>query len=441
MAVNSLKSLLLTPLTLTTLIGCAGEALEPATEAVATLAHVQQSLATGTSEYRLLTATGNWGSALDACQGLGPGYSLATVNDRQEDLFLLQYLKDRGVSQAWLGFNDRDNENTFSWSSGEAVTYTGWLAGEPNDVFSNEDCTELHAEWNAWNDADCGLLRAALCERTNTPPAVSAGNGAWDYANTPVELRGFVYDNEWDSFHVQWSYTPGPDVPSWARCSFGSPGIPATSFSCNADGNYTVTLTAKDPLNPSVSSSVPVAFFSASQVTQCPQPLYTRDTTLALCGFATPGDDGGSISSAWFSVDGGPAIAVVPQSTGGFVSTQHTLTEGHHVIRLYAQSNRGHVTMREVVTNVDTTAPQLTVLSPRSQDTVQGPVVRVTSGVSDASPVKVTTQWMSSTELQSGTGTVTHDVAVNPGGNLVLVQARDAAGNVTEVLATVNVSQ
>jgi cysteine-rich repeat protein len=174
-----------------------------------------------------------------------------------------------------------------------------------------------------------------------------------------------------------------------------------------------------------------------SNVTLCNLPRYTAQTTVQLCGFTTPGSDGSAIDSAWFSVDGGEPLAVVP-GNGGFVGTSTTLTEGAHSIRLYARSAAGNLTFEEMPVTVDVTPPMLTVLAPTSADVMTSTVVNVTSSVSDITPVRVQTQWGQSSTVDSGTGTCTHTVdLVNRGHNLLLVRAVDATGNTTEVVVTV----
>jgi hypothetical protein len=81
------------------------------------------------------------------------------------------------------------------------------------------------------------------------------------------------------------------------------------------------------------------------------------------------------------------------------------------------------------------------VLSPTSQDVLSSKTFNVTSAVVDATPVTVTTQFVQKSEVSSGTGTVTHSVTVGSAGyTTVLVQARDAAGNVAEARVRVYVA-
>lgn len=104
-----------------------------------------------------------WRDARDACAGVG--YALVTVGSSDENAWLHEtsaLLSDR---EWWTGLNDRDDEGTFTWVSGEAVSYTNWSSGEPNDYGRGEDCAPLHsAGGEQWNDTDCDDDNRFVCE-------------------------------------------------------------------------------------------------------------------------------------------------------------------------------------------------------------------------------------------------------------------------------------
>ncbi len=171
----------------------------------------------------------------------------------------------------------------------------------------------------------------------------------------------------------------------------------------------------------------------ASITAMCHLPRVTREPTVRLCGWTTKGLDGTGIASAWFTIDGGAPIPVTRNPHDGFVDTSALLSEGTHVLRLYARSKGGHVTMREQTLTVDTTPPVLRILSPVDLQNV-GDQVEVTSSVQDATAVRVVTQWVRTSLVESGTGTVTHTLKLkNRGYNTLLVRATDAAGNVSDL--------
>lgn len=99
------------------------------------------------STYQLLSE-GSWTDSEAYAVSLG-GH-LVTVNDAAENTFLTNTW---GAQQTlWLGlFRTSPNAPTFAWSSGQAVTYTNWAAGEPNNCCSGEDYTHTYGN-GQWND-------------------------------------------------------------------------------------------------------------------------------------------------------------------------------------------------------------------------------------------------------------------------------------------------
>lgn len=106
-----------------------------------------------------------WSDARTEC--LTYGYDLVTLNDAAENAFVFATATAYGFASdshfAWIGFNDRATEGTWAWANGEAVSYTNWNAGEPNDA-SGEDCTHMLSS-GFWNDIPCtGYPTPFVCE-------------------------------------------------------------------------------------------------------------------------------------------------------------------------------------------------------------------------------------------------------------------------------------
>ena len=81
------------------------------------------------------------------------GGNLVTINNATEDAWLQQNF---GRSTAyWTGLNDAKNEGNFTWASGEPVTYTNWLSGEPNDGGAGQDYVRTNKSASRqWADAN-----------------------------------------------------------------------------------------------------------------------------------------------------------------------------------------------------------------------------------------------------------------------------------------------
>jgi hypothetical protein len=126
----------------------------------------------GGSRYLLCDDASNWKSARDKCRGYEPGMDLAAIGSAGENEFLNGKV---GGSVHWVGgYNDFWPWTPLSWSNGEAVTYTNWGPGEPNNAWNGsirrpefEDC--VHLGWfgagdGRWNDFWCSAKAKYVCE-------------------------------------------------------------------------------------------------------------------------------------------------------------------------------------------------------------------------------------------------------------------------------------
>jgi hypothetical protein len=68
-------------------------------------------------------------------------------------------------TQPWIGYDDLDVENTFTWVNHSTSPYTNWTGGQPNDNGNDEDCATMKPDTaNDWDDLNCGSARASICE-------------------------------------------------------------------------------------------------------------------------------------------------------------------------------------------------------------------------------------------------------------------------------------
>ena len=86
--------------------------------------------------YFISTVTKSWSNAQSDC--VSKGGNLVTIDSSAENTAIGAYFTS---SSGWIGFNDIASEGTFVWVSGDAVSYTNWNSGEPNNS-GNEDCAE-----------------------------------------------------------------------------------------------------------------------------------------------------------------------------------------------------------------------------------------------------------------------------------------------------------
>lgn len=77
------------------------------------------------------------------------GGHLVAVNDAAENTFLQSTWGSEKI--LWIGLSrTAPNASTFAWSNGDAVTFTNWAGGEPNNCCGGEDYVHTYnnGEWN-----------------------------------------------------------------------------------------------------------------------------------------------------------------------------------------------------------------------------------------------------------------------------------------------------
>ncbi len=75
------------------------------------------------------------------------GGHLVTIGSDQENAFVTA-LK---TGPTWLGLTDESSEGTWVWITGEPLSYTAWLGGEPNNANGGENHAIMESS-GGWND-------------------------------------------------------------------------------------------------------------------------------------------------------------------------------------------------------------------------------------------------------------------------------------------------
>lgn len=138
---------------------------------------VVQTATWGGNTYHLLSEAG-WEDSEAVAVGLG-GH-LVTVDSLAENQFLASTFgatadslaSGGGTVSLWLGLNDRVAEGSYVWSGGQAVLYTNWISGQPQNSMSDEDyaglmVSDLAAGWHdvvadlRFNDRTFGVVEIA----------------------------------------------------------------------------------------------------------------------------------------------------------------------------------------------------------------------------------------------------------------------------------------
>ena len=97
--------------------------------------------------YKLLSEA-SWTDSESYAVSLG-GH-LVAVDDAAENTFLTNTWGSQMT--LWIGLSrTAPNAPTFAWSNGQAVTFTNWAGGEPNNCCGGEDYVHTYSN-GQWND-------------------------------------------------------------------------------------------------------------------------------------------------------------------------------------------------------------------------------------------------------------------------------------------------
>jgi len=123
----------------------------------------------------LLSGAASWEDAQLQAKQLGG--NLVTLNDAAEEAWIRDTFS--ATERLWTGINDIAVEGQFEWVSGEAVTYTNWAPGEPNNYGGNQDTGTINYN-NQWDDAASWSYLRGVIEINKTSNDILVGGSGDD---------------------------------------------------------------------------------------------------------------------------------------------------------------------------------------------------------------------------------------------------------------------
>ena len=106
----------------------------------------------GGHHYALVMEPLTWNQARKACEKMG-GH-LVTIGTQEEDEAVKSLLSGpgNGKCRPWIGLTDEKKHGRFTWIDGTPFDYSGWAAGEPNNMGGVEHYGSIFANGKGWND-------------------------------------------------------------------------------------------------------------------------------------------------------------------------------------------------------------------------------------------------------------------------------------------------
>uniref|UniRef100_A0A663EA94 Mannose receptor C-type 1 n=1 Tax=Aquila chrysaetos chrysaetos TaxID=223781 RepID=A0A663EA94_AQUCH len=185
----------------------------------------------GTYCYFIGHVSATFSEANTTCEG-EKGY-LATVENRYEQAYLTSLVGLRPEKYFWLGLSDVEDQGTFRWANGEAVSFTHWDAAMPG---SNPGCVAMTTGTAAglWNVLDCETKQKYICKqwaKSATAPPIPTT------APVPTCPEGWV-SNSHSSSCFKCFYRSNIKKKSW---------LEARDF-CRQIGGDLVTINSKEEI-------------------------------------------------------------------------------------------------------------------------------------------------------------------------------------------------
>ncbi|XP_039267956.2 macrophage mannose receptor 1-like isoform X2 [Styela clava] len=125
--------------------------------------------------YRLgCTIPSIWTAGQEQCKR--DGANLARINNAEDMNEIFAWLKQiqpwTGLSEIWIGLNDRNHEMMFTWVPKLTVNFTYWDRDQPDDIKGTDDCVRMNLTSGRWNDINCNTKLQFLCAQEPTEPNI-----------------------------------------------------------------------------------------------------------------------------------------------------------------------------------------------------------------------------------------------------------------------------
>ncbi|XP_014774124.2 macrophage mannose receptor 1 [Octopus bimaculoides] len=122
-------------------------------------------------EFRLCFQIGSkeisWNDAADNCNN--DRGRLIHLKNLEVNNYIRTLIASSLLRNKWFHFGvfKDDSKNVFAWQNGDALVFTFWRSGSPDNYGGNQKCTALDPRYgHKWNDIDCGIVNLGIhmCE-------------------------------------------------------------------------------------------------------------------------------------------------------------------------------------------------------------------------------------------------------------------------------------
>jgi hypothetical protein len=120
--------------------------------------------------YKLTGTKNDWNRSQSDC--VKDGGSLASIESKEENLFVLSLLHSLSFSKVWIGLNDIENEGQLKWVDGSFLDFTN--LSDPSQNQEDKDCATFNTRQQVgWFMQICDNWFRFLCKYV--PPSIKEG--------------------------------------------------------------------------------------------------------------------------------------------------------------------------------------------------------------------------------------------------------------------------
>ena len=159
---------------------------------------VNGSLGFAGARYQRTSAAMTWAAAEAEAVALG-GHLVAINSQAEQDLISTLFIEQFGTTH-YIGLTDQAQEGTFVWTTGEPLTFTRWLPGQPDDFNGNEDVVSVLPN-GQWLDVAGDQPVFGIMELPNS--------GALNFTGGTLAVSGGAFDPGPGGYTLS-----GPDNPT-----------------------------------------------------------------------------------------------------------------------------------------------------------------------------------------------------------------------------------
>ncbi len=198
--------------------------------------------------YLIVTESMSWPEAKAYSESLG-GH-LVTISDEAEQLFVADLARSYGQPWVFIGLTDEVEEGRFVWVTGEPLSYTNWISGEPSNNSGAEYYVQMDQNGGGFRwHATIFEVGSPFVVEFEAAAAETAAAIEFHYVHSLINATEIQTGGIWDPgeslYFSRWDYS-WEERPAQLAASFDRPLVLRNigrfpSESVEEGGSYTYT--------------------------------------------------------------------------------------------------------------------------------------------------------------------------------------------------------